>query len=748
MNRRLFARFVGVLGGLCLLFRSAAAGAIDPAARRAWFAGELPSWRVQRREELRRILLEFPHRDRWKWPALIDSEDPEMIRRANAGLRDTAREPLAFNDFVLAEKLFGDRLEPETREYMHRHMRDKLAEPEAWPYGWTRWLREPESLERPWGSQHYYAAMAGLAGGEVLNDPELFAAGRQLLYRLLAARNLDGEDGEYNSPGYTTFALTHCALMADYVDDPECRRLARFLYARMLLMQLSRYHPASQMLAGPYSRGYAAQMLGLGSFQLVLHDALLPGGAAHDVALARQYDGGYGAHRHKWWLYTGQVPAYVHRVAARKPFPYEVQSTSRDSGWNWRRPDGTARWFRPGKRDHTTYLTRSFAVSSSHDLYLYQPSGAHFLVHWPAAEPVLSTADYRVLWSWYARDDEGPFERKLHMRRGGVFRTLQHRNRVLAIYRPKDLPAPLTTTALRLSFLLNAFRPVTGLRVGGQEVRFSELPVTFPDVRPVFLEDGGIYAAILPLETTDLGRDCAMRISVNEHRLLDISYYNYRGTERTFSYRELERIRNGFAFEMAAADAYPDPEAFRQHMAQARVSDILDGDVREATFDSGGNTLRLRFNPFTEELISRQVNGLDVDYAFFTSTCAVLSPEPEIRLGEAVLRHDGQAALWLLKDPERNDYAVWNLSDRTVALALQTPSGTVEAGNLGWARLLLRGGSDAGLEVEELPGRQAQIRVDPPDMPMTEIGIDPYERRLPPDRAPGDAQDANTQQTH
>ncbi len=701
------------------LIAAAAAGGAPPtpSERRAALLASLPAWRAERREEVRQWLLDFPHRDRWKWAPLLDSDDPEWIARGNAGLRDTSRDALTATDFLLAEKLYGDKLEPATHEHIRAELRKVLADPNAWPYNWPSWLMDPDKDPRPFGSQTYYTAMAGILAGEVLEDPELLASGKKWLRRLLVTRNLDGEDGEYNSPNYSTFGLTQLAVLADLADDPEARLLGQWLFARMYLLQLLRYHPPSNQVAGPHSRGYADQQLGTGSINMTLHDTTIPAGVFFDFPLARKYNGGYGAQRMKDWLTTWHVPDYVAHLATDKPYPYEILSTSWDGGWNWERADGKRRILPGGPREHTTYLTEAYALATTRDLYLYQPSGNPFLAQWPVAAPVRTIADFRLLWCWYARDDQGPFEEVLKLRRGGIFRTVQHHNRALMLYQPKDLPEPLTTKALRLVFELSAFRPVEELWVGEQ--RFTAPPAAYETIAPVFLNDGTVYAAILPLEVSDLGRDTAMRLEKNEHELLEISYYNYRGEERTFSWDELPRIRNGFAFEIAAKEEYPSFAAFREHMQAAQVTDTMEGDEREAVFTSGGDSLRVRYNPVTEQLLARQINGQEVIYKGLRSPCAVLAYDPEIRLQEAKLTREGNVGLWLLKDPLADDYAVWNLSGETVSFVLSAPAGTVRVENLGFGRLLLRGGEAPVLEVEQLPdGTAALAATDPQGQPL------------------------------
>ena len=404
-------------------------------------------------------------------------------------------------------------------------------------------------------------------------------------------------------------------------------------------------------------------------------------------------------------------------------------STVRDHGWNWKRSDGTRRVLRKGKDDLTTYLTRSYTLATSADICGYQPSGNHFIAHWPLADQVQTLADLRILWTWYARDDQKPFVKKLVMRRGGIFRTVQHRNRALVLYQPKEnitynAGQVLNTDALRLAFVLSAFRPLEELWIGDQRVDLTNLPFAHPRVEPMFLSDGNVYAAVLPLEVTDLGRDAAVRVTFNEeYKQVTVAYYNYRGTKREFGWEELPWIRNGFAFEIAGKDEYADLAAFRALLANAKVTDVMQQDVRTATFSSADTTLKLSYNPVVAgsetrfipykrgdtAFITRQINGQEIDHSYFRSTCAILSPEAKITLGTATLTHEPKVPAWLIKDPTGENYAVWNFSGEVVSLDLQTPQGKVSVKRFHLGRLLLRGGEEPVLEVEELPDGKAVI---------------------------------------
>jgi len=221
-----------------------------------------------------------------------------------------------------------------------------------------------------------------------------------------------------------------------------------------------------------------------------------------------------------------------------------------------------------------------------------------------------------------------------------------------------------------------------------------------------------------------LGRDTAMRVTYDDqYKLLSVTYYNYRGKKRVFPWDELPRIRNGFAFEIAGKREFRDFEAFREHMGEAKVTDVVEGNQREATFTSGDTSLLLRYDPVaagsnTKFLpyqpgdtasIKRQINGKDIDYSHFHSTCATLSTEPEITVGNATLSRETREPIWLIKDPDGEDYAVWSFSGETISFTLRTPQGQITADDFYLGRLLVKGGTKPTVEVEQLPGREARV---------------------------------------
>ncbi len=682
--------------------------------------------RAERGAAVIREIVEQPnYPNRWRTLPLLCAGTPETIRGANEGLR-AIKLAGCFDGLTvgIAVRRFGDKLEPATLEHIKQQLATELSEQNGFPWPWTNHLQKATG----WANVGHYAAFMGIVGGEILERPEIVAQGKALLRHLMANVNAAGDEGEHNSPGYTALSITCAAAIAELSQDPECRQLGRWHAERLLLMALSRYHQPTNQVTGPSGRTYAADHIGAGDgIGMLLNERIFPEGIFHDLVNGQIYHSGYpGFIQVQNLLLAWEIHPYLLHIARDKPLPYQVTSCFMDGGWNWR-PEGLPiRYHTGGMRGTLSYLAPEYALVSQSGMYQHQYSGHYFTAYWPLSEPPTSLADFRILWPRYASDEKGPFgentpAKKLFVTRQEVFAAIQHRNKAVVLQKPRELDGnPFTTDTLRMEVVMTAWRPVEELYAGEALIDQNNLPVTFPDVRPLFLRDGKIYACLQPLTITDLGRQYAMRVSLNEDHQLLVSYFHLKGTEKRFGPADLPHIRGGCALEIAPQDEYPDLAAFRKHIAEATLTDTLEEDEREVVYASGGNTLRLRYNVITEKDVIRQVNGQDLRYdpelyaegkqPYVNSPCAIFTAGGKAALGESNLQWEPVAApLWLLRDPTNGDYAVWNLSPQKVSLTWKTPGGDIQVQDFGAGRLWLQSGAEPRLRVEELPGEEATL---------------------------------------
>jgi len=95
-----------------------------------------------------------------------------------------------------------------------------------------------------------------LKAGEVLDDDDLVAYGREKLREAVGYTRYHDGFTEYNSPTYTRVALEEIGRMLAYFDDESDRALARVLNDHAWRSIALHYHPESGQLAGPHSRTY------------------------------------------------------------------------------------------------------------------------------------------------------------------------------------------------------------------------------------------------------------------------------------------------------------------------------------------------------------------------------------------------------------------------------------------------------------------------------------------------------------
>lgn len=95
------------------------------------------------------------------------------------------------------------------------------------------------------------------AAGEILDDPELLAYGRDRLDRCVNHASHHGSFTEYNSPTYTRVALAESERILHLVADPGVREAAESLRRTAWRVIADSFHPGTGQWAGPHSRAYS-----------------------------------------------------------------------------------------------------------------------------------------------------------------------------------------------------------------------------------------------------------------------------------------------------------------------------------------------------------------------------------------------------------------------------------------------------------------------------------------------------------
>lgn len=560
-----------------------------------------------------------------------------------------------------------------------------------------------------------------ILAGEHVGNQEVVQKGMRNL-ELLAYR-LHGEGpgtpGELNSPGYQGRSQRVLALMALYAQNPEIRLIAEVLLERQYLETVSRYHAPSQRLGGPWGRAYAASDAG------AWHQATFP---LNLVADEPPFFDDRAAGEVWGFAATGNIPLatyaalpfpdYLVWIAENKPFPYTVNTQFFCSRYSRGGPHGREEWD-AGPGTTATYQTEDYVLGTLSRPYVDDGQGMVCIAHWKRADSIEGMTDFRTLYTHFTLNERKPSHANTYRNWGGEERTVgpsfwhndgrgmvtQHKGKAVVLYHPKTFEAH-RVHSMKLDVAVPLYAPLDGLYIGEKPVTDLPAEAGFEDV--IFIEDADVFVAVRPLAPVQLGGSRQVYISEVEPQLheqfvgddgpkiqghLLISVYNYHDPSG-----ELSKLAeaadpgfrlnyNGLVLEIGTRTEYGSLDAFRNHIAEAEVSDeMLPGEdqapgdepqVRRVAYRSGGDAITAAYRLTTEEYVERTVNGRPVEPEMFESPLAVQSRSGQIAVDNTRLRYDEDVPLTLIALEGEGKYAVINPLHVATRIELNTPHGSV-----------------------------------------------------------------------
>lgn len=90
--------------------------------------------------------------------------------------------------------------------------------------------------------------------GELQQDPDMIAYGRERLQAVVARTKYHGNFNEYNSPPYLNVVIAECERILQLAEDEESKAAAEFIRQAAWKTIAESFHPATQQIAGPQSR--------------------------------------------------------------------------------------------------------------------------------------------------------------------------------------------------------------------------------------------------------------------------------------------------------------------------------------------------------------------------------------------------------------------------------------------------------------------------------------------------------------
>lgn len=539
----------------------------------------------------------------------------------------------------------------------------------------------------------------GVLGGQALDDAYYIERAARRLDEWVEFTNRSGAPHEYNSPTYLAVDIARLAMLVEHAHDPGIALKARIAEERLWLHVAAHYHGELAQLAGPHSRSYRDGWTGAGGFLKLMLWRLL--GDDKLRAKTPYFPKGREEGHTGVALTPLHCPEYVLDWMRAKTYPFESLETA-----------DAARGV-----DIATYMTPSYTLGTmSHSYGVGQPPEP-----WPAWNSVLlqfsrdDNPNYGMLYARYIVNDKGPGALMYESTRTaedhweeGRQVGAQHRNRAIVAYGLQQRTRPAHSNKLSVRML--------GID-GGSEIwagdeRVTSFPRTIEPGQPIVIAEGDAYVAIIPLEPSDMGSGATIELNVADG-MLTLDLYNYHGPAKTFWEHRSQggpfykgNVRNAFILEVAgrgevaARAEYPSADAFRAHIAMARVADSVDEQyVREIAYASDGasdgGSIALRYSLWDMSIVERRFDG--VMYVPPMARAGALdgggvqwlqSRDSLIELGGVKLLA-GRTPKWVVVDPDGGRTIFVNPSDEEAPLWLETPDTIVECDAFAFGRVAI-----------------------------------------------------------
>ncbi len=490
---------------------------------------------------------------------------------------------------------------------------------------------------------NHTAAMGALLGGDIIGSERAVADGRHCLeYLPLRLWSwYDGTTQESIDHYYFSITVSGQKMFADFGLTEFDRLMGQSILAKAVEELTSCWHPGLKRFISPSGRtGLSFLWVTQGGLEHIIH-TLSRSGTLHDVGNTNDfgmvhYDYNNPAGRVALQTLAGPwAPEWVSYMVDEKPIPYEMTTSAKE----WGHFAETPLWKRH-------YLGHHYGLSS---VDVPRGESVPAMAQWKRVPgPVQTVQDTGTLLMRYTRNT--PVLLAEHggsvPSGGGNIVTLQHKNAMILLSSPLD---PRVTndslhtiacdkdTSLQTTLALFSFQAQPTWEVSLNGARVERFPVTCKAGDKIWINDGVSYVAIIPLPSTDLGRDAEVVISDDAaleelqgggkaRPTLLINQYNFKSTKTLaqagVAPAAIDAAFGGFLVKVADVTDYPSFEAFQasfKEMALAHTWDeaaqavkvdwTLGGTAISVGFKTGYQVYAHQSTPTTECFTHRTVNG-------------------------------------------------------------------------------------------------------------------------------------------
>ena len=636
--------------------------------------------------------------------------------------------------WILLELRAHDKLTAETRGAIEQVLREMdLTHPDCGLIG---------NIEVAGGNgSNVHGHLTPLAlAPELIRDDRAREAAYWGFRRELDHMNTTGDVVEFNLLESHWTGTTDWALMAHYISDPSLRRQARIIGERVWINRFLTWSPAVERNTGPGSRMAPSEWLGCDNERFLFATGV-------DKPIWLNYFVPWGVwdslHFRTSWPLTEtaamvpDLPAYLQDLAWRKSPNNELQcALSHIQSTNYPRLPGVEDGDPARPMKYVNYQTNDYTLGSSTAAWGVNTCDVGMCAFWnnsrnPSAalgSPQrfcalyphyvfngMSFLDKGDIWFDKAKkpgeplaDDKGgprgPWMREfIEFGRMGV---VQDKNSLIASYTTK--PATHYATLLKdkvqrasaAMFLMRWTEGTDGLFINREPVR--KLPVELKPGDCWFIEDGDVYAAVRPLETTRLrgGR------TILEQRTRHIVLY-----EDNMAADNIEGIpdedwvkaRSGFVVEMGDKAEYGSFAKFQDQMLEAKVTaDEADNFTRHVAYERGDKHLDMRWHCYKEEYSTRKINGQDDPWVkYLQSPEFVVNDCGHLAVKDATLETTPGNPLWLMScAPSKTWVGYQTNAEQDLPLDLHCPAGHFSAARFPFGKVALKQNADGSVLID------------------------------------------------
>ncbi|MEI6423001.1 MAG: hypothetical protein WCP55_12340, partial [Lentisphaerota bacterium] len=279
--------------------------------------------------------------------------------------------------------------------------------------------------------------------------------------------------------------------------------------------------------------------------------------------------------------------------------------------------------------------------------------------------------------------------------------SLQDRNTAILLYSPRPgthvdrlVPEKITRASASMALYRHG-TALEGIYRNNQPI--TSLPADFKAGDWWFVEDGDVYAGVLPLKVTDLGGGGKITLE-SRNRQLVLYADNYLGKSiAEISDDDWVKAQNGFVIELGDRKEYGSFENFRKTMLSAKLPlDTGKGFLRHVKYERPGKQLEVEWHSYNENYPVRSINGKpDTFVRDLESPEFAVNSTGKLNTENAALTGAPGKSYWLLSSPQTNAYVAYQPNlEQELPVELSTPFGIVSAERFPFGKIVLQKSGD------------------------------------------------------